>query len=86
MAEREINEAWQERDSITPSYEAAPRPQVFEILKPPPKTNCGKCGQPTCIVFASLAMEGGKSAEDCPELAPDGKEKLRQNLARFRFD
>jgi ArsR family metal-binding transcriptional regulator len=84
--QREINEAWEKRDRITPSYEAAPRPQIFEILRLLPKSNCGKCGQPTCIVFASQAMEGGKTADDCPELAPDAGEKLQQYLARFRFD
>jgi Mrp family chromosome partitioning ATPase len=43
-----------------PSFEAAPRPQPFAILKSLPKSNCSKCGQPTCLVFASLAVESGK--------------------------
>ena len=30
---REINEAWEKRDEIEPSYESQPRPQVFEVLK-----------------------------------------------------
>ncbi len=84
--QREINEAWEQRDRITPSFDAAPRPQVFEILKHLPKTNCGRCGQPTCIVFASLAMEGGKGADDCPEMGTEAGDKLRQYLARFRFE
>lgn len=83
---REINEAWEKRESLTPSYEAAPRPQVIEIVKLLPKTNCKQCGQPTCLVFASLAVEGGKSADDCQELAPDNKKKLQEYLGRFRFD
>jgi len=29
----EINEAWEKRDQIQPSYESAPRPQRIEILK-----------------------------------------------------
>ena len=83
---REINDAWNGRGQITPSYEAAPRPRVIDILKLLPKTNCKKCGQPTCMVFASLAMEGGKVADDCPELALDKKEKLRKYLGQFRFE
>lgn len=82
----EINDAWEKRDSITPSYEAAPRPQPFAILKFLPKTNCGKCGFPTCIVFAARAMEGGKGAADCPELVPDRKKGLDEYLGQFRFD
>ena len=83
---REINDAWERREQITPSYEAAPRPRVIDILKLLPKTNCKKCGQPTCIVFASLAVEGGKGADDCPELEPHKKEKLREHLGQFRFE
>lgn len=83
---REINDAWEKRDFITPSYEAAQRPQPFAILKFLPKTNCGKCGQPTCLVFASLAMDGGKGAEDCPELTLEKKEGLAAYLRQFRFD
>jgi len=84
--QREINDAWARREEITPSYEAAPRPQPFAILKFLPKTNCGKCGQPTCLVFAFLAMEGGKGAEDCPELTLAQKKGLAEYLSQFRFD
>jgi len=83
---REINEAWEKRESITPSYEAAPRPQVVQIIRLLPKTNCKKCGQPTCIVFASLAAEGGKGAEACPALSPEAREQLATYLGRFRFE
>lgn len=83
---REINAAWENRDRITPSFAAAPRPQPFAIVKFLPKTNCGKCGQRSCLVFASLAVEGGLGANDCPELAPEQKEKLQAYLGQFRFD
>lgn len=82
----EINDAWEKRDEITPSFEAVPRPQPIAILKFLPKTNCGKCGRPTCIVFASLAMEGGKGAEDCPELTSEQKKELEEYLGQFRFN
>ena len=84
--QREINDAWERRDEITPSYEAASRPQPFAIMKFLPKTNCGKCGLPTCIVFASQAMEGGKGAADCPELTPEQQKGLAEYLGQFRFD
>lgn len=84
--QREINDAWEKRASITPSFQAAPRPQVLAILKLLPKTNCRKCGQPTCTVFAALAMEGGKGAEDCPELTPEQIKELAGYLNQFQFD
>ncbi len=58
----------------------------FEILKLLLKTNCKKCGQPTCMVFAAQAAEGGRGAEDCPELAPENEKKLDTYLAGFRFE
>jgi len=83
---REINDVWERRDEITPSFEAAPRPMPFAILKFLPKTNCGKCGLPTCMVFATLAMEGGKGVSDCPELNQDQAIGLKDYLGQFRFD
>ena len=83
---REINEAWEKRDEIEPSYESLPRPQVFEVLKMLPKTNCRECGEPTCMVFAVAVTEGVKGAEDCPPLTDEGKAKLQDYLSRFRLD
>ncbi|MFH1034828.1 MAG: (Fe-S)-binding protein [Pseudomonadota bacterium] len=79
----EINQAWQEREGIEPCFEGQPRPKLLEILKLLPRSNCKKCGQPTCMVFAAQAMEGGTGAGNCPELAPDRAEELSVYLARF---
>ena len=83
---REINEAWNKRDTIEPSYESAPRPSIMEILKLLPKTNCKECGQPTCMVFATQVAEGAKGPEDCPPLDEAGSQNLAQYLGQFRFD
>lgn len=83
---REINEAWVKRDEIEPSYDSLPRPQVFEVLKILPKTNCRECGEPTCMVFAAAVSEGIKGAEDCPPLNNEVREKLKDYLKRFHLD
>lgn len=80
---REINQAWANRESIEPCYTGMPRPQVFKILKMLPKTNCKKCGQPTCMVFAAQAAEGGKGVGDCPELDQDQALRLEVYLNQF---
>lgn len=64
--QREINDVWERREEIQPSYQGAPKPKILEILKLLPKTNCRKCGQPTCMVFASLVAQGGKGARGLP--------------------
>jgi len=86
---REINAAWENRGEIEPSYESAPIPKIFEILKLLPKTNCRECGQTTCttcMVFASMVAEGVKGAEDCPPLDNSNSKKLSEYMSRFRLD
>jgi ArsR family metal-binding transcriptional regulator len=80
---REINEAWENRARITPSYTGAPRPQVLEILKRLPKTNCRECGQPTCMVFASLVAQGVKAADDCTPLDEEKRKNLLEYMKPF---
>jgi ArsR family metal-binding transcriptional regulator len=80
---REINAAWEGRQEITPSYESAPKPKILEILKLLPKTNCGQCREPTCMVFAARVAEGAKGPEDCPPLIGDDKTKLQEYLSLF---
>lgn len=82
----QINRVWQKRDEITPCREGAKRPQLIEILKRLPKTNCRKCGQPTCMVFAAQVASGGRGADNCPELAGTERAELQAYLAPFVFD
>ena len=80
---REINTAWENRQQIEPSCQGMPRPQLIEILKLLPKTNCGKCGEKTCMVFAARMAEGAKAAGICTELDPGRREKLETYMAAF---
>jgi ArsR family metal-binding transcriptional regulator len=83
---REINDAWENRNRITPSYEGTPKPRLIEILKLLPRTNCRECGQPTCMVFAAMVMEGAKGAVDCPALSAEPAERLQEYMGRFHFE
>ena len=73
-------------EEIEPTFESPAVPQMMEILRLLPKTNCGKCGEPTCTVFALRAAEGVKGPEDCPKLDPENKAKLESYLGQFHFD
>ena len=83
---REINETWARREEIEPSCERRQRPQVLEVLKTLPKTNCRKCGLPTCMVFSTRVVEGSKGPDDCPSLDTKGRERLRKYLGQFCFE
>lgn len=80
---REINDAWQNREGIVPSFKGAPRPQLIEILKRLPRTNCRACGEPTCMVFAARLAEGAKGIEACPPLTDAQRQALEGYMARF---
>jgi ArsR family metal-binding transcriptional regulator len=83
---QEINDTWERRAEIKPSFESAPKPKVIEILRLLPKTNCRECGQPTCMVFATQVAEGGKGPEDCPPLSGENKTKLETYLAQYQLE
>jgi len=83
---KEINEVWEHRDTIIPKYDGRSKPHLLEIFKLLPKTNCRKCGQPTCMMFASLATEGIKGCDDCPEMTEEKAINLTNYLSRFLFD
>ncbi len=83
---REINEAWEKRDEITPSYQGTPKPRVLEILKLLPKSNCRECGELTCMVFATRVAEGVKGPENCPPMAEEKGKRLGTYMSRFQFE
>lgn len=76
----EINQVWENRANIQPKFTGKSRPQVFAMLKILPKTNCRRCGQATCMVFAARLAEGSFGPEDCPELGPESLEVLSAYL------
>lgn len=80
---REINDAWENRDTVTPRYEGMPRPLVIEILKRLPKTNCRACGEPTCLVFATRVAEGAKGSGDCPPMNAEAKQSIDDYMTGF---
>ena len=48
----------------------------LEIFKLLPKTNCKKCGMPTCLAFAMALAQKRVRLDDCPDVSQEAKEKL----------
>jgi len=82
----EINTAWEKRADIEPRIEGMPKPGVMEIFKRLPRSNCHECGEPTCLVFATMVAQGVKTAQDCPPITPDGKNALNDYMRGFKLD
>lgn len=47
--------------------------QIFKLL---PKTNCKKCGFPTCLAFAMKLAQGGVELSACPDVSEEAKNTL----------
>ncbi len=73
-----LNEIWQKKDEITPDFEKKEPPKVVDIYKLLPKTNCKKCNQPNCFVFATKLAQGEVEIYECPELTEENKEKIEK--------
>lgn len=50
----------------------------IEIFKLLPKTNCKKCGFPTCLAFAMKVAQGQAQIEQCPDVSEEVKAKLKE--------
>jgi acetyl-CoA decarbonylase/synthase complex subunit gamma len=53
----------------------------LEIFKLLPKTNCKKCGMPTCLAFAMALAQKRAKLDDCPDVSEEAKEKLAEASA-----
>ncbi len=55
-------------------------PSPLDIYKLLPKTNCGKCGEKTCMSFAFKLLSGERKLEECEPLFSPKFEKNRKKL------
>jgi ArsR family metal-binding transcriptional regulator len=82
---KEINMAWEHRNTIRPTHKGVAKPNIVEILKCLPKTNCRRCNEPTCLVFACRLAEGVHLPSGCPLLAEPDRRKLEKYMMSFQL-
>ena len=76
-----INETWDRRDKIEPSYKTRAQLGVLDIFKILPKTNCGDCGESTCMAFAAKIVNEEITIDRCIPVMTDKKyDKNRAKL------
>ncbi|MGO8683719.1 MAG: (Fe-S)-binding protein [Thermoleophilia bacterium] len=78
-----LNETWDERANITPDFTTRTKPNVLEVLKLLPRTNCGQCGVPSCMAFAVALAKGDRSFPGCPPLMLEAESHNREKLAEL---
>ncbi|MFP4531303.1 MAG: DUF3786 domain-containing protein [Desulfobacterales bacterium] len=51
-----------------------------------PQTNCGDCGYPTCLAFASMVVSEQLPLSNCPHLEPDVIDRCEKELKQQYAD
>lgn len=64
-----LNEVDGKKGTIQPDYETIGRLSPMDIYQLLPKTNCGKCGQKSCLAFAAFLSKGLASTSECPDFS-----------------
>jgi ArsR family metal-binding transcriptional regulator len=75
-----INDTWKRRSEITPREERRSRASSLEVYKSLPRTNCGECGEKTCMAFAVKLTSGAAELGECPALETSAREQLQDVL------
>lgn len=78
-----INKTYENRDQIEPSFKSRSKLTTLEIYENLPEEDCGKCGEPTCMAFATKLIGEQVSFEDCPILFDSQHREQREALFRL---
>jgi ArsR family metal-binding transcriptional regulator len=77
-----INDTWDRRSEITPREQPRVRAPALDVFKSLPKTNCGDCGEKTCMAFAVKLASGQARLKECPPLDASARERLQEVLGQ----
>ena len=66
-----INATWDNRQQLVAVTLARRAPRPLDVWTLLPQTNCGQCGEATCMAFAFGLLQHKRSAVDCPLLQAD---------------
>jgi len=75
-----VNETAVSQGSIEPTLESNKPLTALEIYKHLPQTNCRRCGEATCLAFATKVSRQDASIEKCGVLKEDGSQQKREQL------
>ncbi|ACL05109.1 transcriptional regulator, LuxR family [Desulfatibacillum aliphaticivorans] len=63
-----LNDLEARKDTIIPNHRMYKHIPVLDIFKILPRTNCRKCGYPTCMAFAAAVSAHKTGPDQCPDL------------------
>jgi ArsR family metal-binding transcriptional regulator len=78
-----INRTYERRQEIEPSYKKGTELKLFEVYKLLPGTNCQRCGEPTCLAFASKLVKQMVDLDSCKPLWAEEHRPQRESLLKM---
>jgi ArsR family metal-binding transcriptional regulator len=78
---RLVNALWERRAEIEPSFSRRTLPDLMDIYKLLPRTNCKECGYPSCLAYAAKLREETAELSQCPYLSGDASATIRNQFA-----
>ena len=79
-----INDIWNRRNELKPDFEGKKSlPNVLDIFKLLPRTNCKECGYATCMAYATALREGEVKLTECKPLLQQIFNENKKNLKQL---
>jgi len=78
-----INTTYDKRENIKPCYKKGGELKYLDVFKLLPGTNCGECGQPTCLAFAARLVQQEVNIAQCSPLFSEPFEEKRKKLFKM---
>jgi ArsR family metal-binding transcriptional regulator len=75
-----INATWDSRVELVASTAARHAPRPLDVWALLPQTNCGKCGEPTCMAFAFALLQQQREVSECLALMTESFADRRATL------
>jgi len=66
-----VNAVWEKRAELTAVTAKKRAPRHLDIWELLPRSNCGMCGESTCLAFAVAIIQHKRSLVECPPLQSD---------------
>ena len=66
-----INATWEKRAGLSAATERKHAPRHLDIWKLLPRSNCGLCGEATCLAFAVCVVQQKRLVTECLPLQSD---------------
>ncbi|SFG81542.1 Metal-binding trascriptional regulator, contains putative Fe-S cluster and ArsR family DNA binding domain [Desulfotomaculum arcticum] len=78
-----LTDTWARRGEIEPSYRRGTELKMLDVFKLLPWTNCGDCGEKSCMAFAGRLIKQESTLEECAPLQQNENIKQKEELIRM---